>query len=46
MNLAEHLILSQEAALKEKLMSGLRLVAGVDWELIKVRIFQPGFFAL
>ena len=35
MNLAEHLILSPEATLREKLMSGLRLVAGVDWELIK-----------
>jgi oxygen-independent coproporphyrinogen-3 oxidase len=35
MNLAEFLVLSQESALKEKLMSGLRLAAGVDWELIK-----------
>lgn len=35
MNLSEYLVLSQETALKEKLMSGLRLAAGVDWELIK-----------
>jgi len=35
LNLSEHLILNPEAALKEKLMSGLRLAAGVDWELIK-----------
>jgi len=35
MNLSEYLVLSQETALKEKLMSGLRLAAGVDWGLIK-----------
>ncbi|MDD8021030.1 MAG: radical SAM family heme chaperone HemW [Acidobacteriota bacterium] len=35
MHLAEYLILSPEAALKEKLMSGLRLAAGINWELIR-----------
>jgi oxygen-independent coproporphyrinogen-3 oxidase len=35
MNLSEYLVLSRESALKEKLMSGLRLAAGIDWELIK-----------
>ncbi|HRD02710.1 MAG TPA: radical SAM family heme chaperone HemW [Candidatus Saccharicenans sp.] len=35
MNLAEYLVLGPEAALKEKLMSGLRLKAGVDRAQIK-----------
>jgi len=44
LNLSELLILSPEAVLKEKLMSGLRLAAGVDWELIKEEYPGLDFF--